>query len=209
MTFWKLLFILVLISGTAQAKIYKWTDENGQTHYTATPPPKKKAENIEIKGRAQVYNIADISISIPSGFEGPIKDNKDEADVTGFTFPHDGGGATLFQITTINPGKSFPEMSEDELKAGAKQYLLQFLEGVKRKRNNFKQDNVNFIKVSGQPIAKVTWTGDARGKSLHGVMYSFIYNSKIYSFHTQDFTTYNKKYTKLAVKSFESITFKK
>jgi len=40
----------------AQAKIYKWTDANGQTHYTAQPPAQKKlrdkAKNIEDKIRA-------------------------------------------------------------------------------------------------------------------------------------------------------------
>lgn len=41
---------------TAQAKIYKWTDANGQIHYTAQPPVQKKlrdkATNIEDKIRA-------------------------------------------------------------------------------------------------------------------------------------------------------------
>ncbi len=40
----------------AQAKIYKWTDSNGQTHYTAQPPTQKKlrakAKNIEDEIRA-------------------------------------------------------------------------------------------------------------------------------------------------------------
>jgi hypothetical protein len=35
--------VLVLLYGTlsAQAGIYKWTDENGKVHYTQTPPPKE------------------------------------------------------------------------------------------------------------------------------------------------------------------------
>jgi len=47
---------LVLSMATAHAKIYKWTDANGQTHYTAQPPTQKKlrdkAKNIEDKIRA-------------------------------------------------------------------------------------------------------------------------------------------------------------
>lgn len=52
---------LFLISAmNAQAKIYKWTDANGQTHYTAQPPTqdqKIKAKNIEdeIKAFAGKY----------------------------------------------------------------------------------------------------------------------------------------------------------
>ena len=44
------------MSINAHAKIYKWTDANGQTHYTALPPAEKqlrvKAQNIEDEIRA-------------------------------------------------------------------------------------------------------------------------------------------------------------
>ncbi|GAA0422122.1 hypothetical protein GCM10009133_33330 [Cocleimonas flava] len=50
----KTLFMLILglaISTSGYAKIYKWTDANGKTHYTATPPPaqKKVISNEEFK----------------------------------------------------------------------------------------------------------------------------------------------------------------
>ncbi len=48
--------LLMSMSLTAHAKIYKWTDANGQTHYTAQPPTQKKlrvkAKNIEDKIKA-------------------------------------------------------------------------------------------------------------------------------------------------------------
>ncbi|MEH6456996.1 MAG: DUF4124 domain-containing protein [Cocleimonas sp.] len=48
--------LLLVVSVNSQAKIYKWTDANGQTHYTAQPPTQKKlrvkAKNIEDKIRA-------------------------------------------------------------------------------------------------------------------------------------------------------------
>jgi hypothetical protein len=39
----KTAIILVLLGAvaSAQAGIYKWTDENGKVHYTQTPPPKE------------------------------------------------------------------------------------------------------------------------------------------------------------------------
>ncbi len=36
-----LLAISLTFSTSGLAKIYKWTDANGKTHYTATPPPSK------------------------------------------------------------------------------------------------------------------------------------------------------------------------
>ncbi len=98
-----------------------------------------------------------------------------------------------------------PNLSRSELKEGSKHYLLQFLSGIERRRKDFERGEVEFIEVSGHPLAKVEWKGKSRGESLHGVMYCFIYNSKIYGFHTQDFSSYNKKYTNLAITAFESI----
>lgn len=39
---------LMLVISPVSAKMYKWTDANGNTHYTQTPPPTEiKSENIE------------------------------------------------------------------------------------------------------------------------------------------------------------------
>lgn len=42
---YSLFVALLTISTSSNAKIYKWVDEAGKTHYTATPPP----QNIESK----------------------------------------------------------------------------------------------------------------------------------------------------------------
>lgn len=49
----KVLFamIVLFLSAPSMAKIYKWVDGNGTTHYTQTPPPAKskaKVEEIEV-----------------------------------------------------------------------------------------------------------------------------------------------------------------
>lgn len=47
-------FILTLtLTHTASAEIYKWTDAQGNTHYTQTPPPAKeaKAEDVQNIGK--------------------------------------------------------------------------------------------------------------------------------------------------------------
>lgn len=43
---------LFSVAFTAQAKIYQWTDSNGQKHFSQTPPPKvvgKKAPKVEVR----------------------------------------------------------------------------------------------------------------------------------------------------------------
>jgi hypothetical protein len=162
---------------------------------------------ISISTGADEYSFADASIKIPAGFEGPFEQSMGPG-TSAIAFRHlhgDGNDATLLQITIWNPGKPFPEMSDDELKEGAAQYLAQFLSGVARKRNNFKQGDVEFITISDVPVAKVDWSGDLGLKKAHGVMYCYIFNSKIVSLHTQDLVEFNELYLEQAVKAFETI----
>jgi len=156
---------------------------------------------------ANEFSFVDASINIPAGFDGPIKKNMGQgASTIAFQNLHkDENNATLLQITTWNPGKPFPEMTDEELKKGAAQYLEQFLSGVARKRSHFEKSEVEFIKISGVPAAKVNWSGEIDSKKAHGVMYCYVFNSKIISLHTQDLVEFGGLYLNQAVESFESI----
>jgi hypothetical protein len=41
-----IVFCLAATAATAQQKIYKWTDANGQTHYSSQPPKDQKAQTV-------------------------------------------------------------------------------------------------------------------------------------------------------------------
>lgn len=43
-----LLFTLVILTSAHAGQVYKWTDENGQTHFSQFPPEKTESENIAI-----------------------------------------------------------------------------------------------------------------------------------------------------------------
>ena len=45
-------FSLLAFALTAQAQLYRWTDESGKVHYTDTPPP-ANAKNVQKKGSAR------------------------------------------------------------------------------------------------------------------------------------------------------------
>jgi glutaredoxin len=45
-------FSLLALALTAQAQLYRWTDESGKVHYTDTPPP-ANAKNVQKKGSAR------------------------------------------------------------------------------------------------------------------------------------------------------------
>ena len=52
-----MLSLALSITSIASAKIYKWTDEQGKTHYTATPPPAK------LKTKSQEFKVNKIKSS--------------------------------------------------------------------------------------------------------------------------------------------------
>lgn len=154
------------------------------------------------------FSFPDALIKIPQGFEGPQRQSMGNgASSIAFTKKHsDGQNATLLQISIWAPGQKFPEMSDEELKQGSTQYLMQFLAGLSRQRTNFKKSEVEYITISGIPAAKIKWDGNVGDKSVHGVMYCYVFNSKIVSLHTQDLAEFEGFFTKLAEDSFESIT---
>lgn len=45
-------FCLLAFALTAQAQLFRWTDDNGKVHYTDTPPP-ANAKNVQKKGSAR------------------------------------------------------------------------------------------------------------------------------------------------------------
>ncbi len=155
---------------------------------------------------AKAFEFDDVSIVIPEGFEGPKTHDLGQGVITtGFIYPHQDNRGTLLQMSVWDPGQKFPIMSVEQLKTTTEKYLLQFLQGTQGARDDFRRQEVEFIQISGQPIAKVAWTGKALGASLQGVMYTLIYNSKVYSFNTQDLSELKGKYMQLAISAIEAI----
>ncbi|MDJ0710233.1 MAG: DUF4124 domain-containing protein [Woeseiaceae bacterium] len=49
---------LLAIGTAAHAEVYKWVDEDGNVHFTDTPPPKQKTEEVKIDGASRSSRIA-------------------------------------------------------------------------------------------------------------------------------------------------------
>ena len=80
--------LAIVMSLNAHAKIYKWTDANGQTHYTAQPPAQKKlrvkAKNIEDKIRANAGKYRPPSKTAAVAITAEDSDDKkSEKDLSG------------------------------------------------------------------------------------------------------------------------------
>ncbi len=78
-----------VISTTAHAEIYKWTDAKGQVHYSATPPRKKvktKEIGTEIKMAAGKFDPASVKLKSDSD-ESEDQENDDSTQTDGKNKP--------------------------------------------------------------------------------------------------------------------------
>jgi hypothetical protein len=97
-----LLMLLLGLANVSLAQIYKWTDDNGKTHITTTPPPKQYQKNTIVKetksidansyeqkrqefcriGKSELERIYNVNIyqvdKIPEEYKGDIKDLNDK-----------------------------------------------------------------------------------------------------------------------------------
>ena len=53
---------LLLVTFNAMAEVHKWTDANGNVHYTQQPPPKMKSETVEIDAAAVDTDVAALKL---------------------------------------------------------------------------------------------------------------------------------------------------
>jgi len=149
------------------------------------------------------------TIEIPQNFSGPVSGNiGNQGKVYAFRKLHgnsSGSTATLLQLSVIDLGEEFPKLTEAEMNTHSRNYLLQLLSGVERVRKNFVKGNPTQIKISGIPASKIMWSGILKGRKMEGIMYCYLYNSKIISLHTQDFFEFKGQYLAQAEKAFENI----
>jgi hypothetical protein len=128
-----------------------------------------------------------ISISVPEGFDGPLGGAKDGAVTAAWVKHHtDSEGGTLLQVTTYDEGSNLRGTTREQQAANAKKYLLDFVRGVARRRDNFKLGPVEPLSLAGLAAARVEWTGSVGSVSGIGVMYCVLVGGTIVSFHTQD-----------------------
>jgi hypothetical protein len=146
-----------------------------------------------------------ISISVPEGFVGPLGGQKDGAVTAAWVKHHpDSAGGTLLQVTTYDEGVALKGMTAGQRAEGAKKYLMDFVGGVARRREDFKLGPIESLSLAGSPAARVRWTGTIGTVSSVGVMYCVLVDTTVVSFHTQDTGSEITAAMKSAIAAIES-----
>jgi len=151
-------------------------------------------------------DVGPLSISVPPGFDGPSTGEK-EGGVTSAWVKHRPGseGGTLLQVTSIDMGAALNGITRAQRAEGAKHYLMEFVGGVARRRENFKQTEVEALSLAGVPAARLRWTGTVEGSPAIGVMYCVLVGTTIISLHTQDLGSEVTPAMKAAMAAIESV----
>jgi hypothetical protein len=158
---------------------------------------------------AESYMDGVLTVQIPSGFEGPVKQSPaPNASVVAYTKRSaDSKAATLLQITTYDFGSQLEGMPEDQRVEITEGYLMQFLSGVERRRTSFVKSPASQLTLGSIPASRIDWTGIAEGIAVSGTMYCVIVGTRVISFHTQTSEDASSQAISEAKRSIESVSF--
>jgi hypothetical protein len=128
-----------------------------------------------------------VVISIPEGFDGPIR-SEEEGGVTLAWVKRVPGreGGALLQVSYIDLGTSLDGMAPAQRGQGATHYLLEFISGIAEKRGNFAMGDVEAVSLAGLPGSRVRWTGTVGDSAGVGVMYCVLVGHSVVTLHAQD-----------------------
>jgi hypothetical protein len=137
--------------------------------------------------RSYCADAGPLVISVPEGFEGPIRSDEGGGVTSAWVKRRPGmNGGTLLQVSAIDVGASLDGITPAQRAEGARHYLLEFIGGIAKGRGNFELGDVDQISLAGLPAARVRWTGTVEGTAAIGVMYCVLVGHSVVSLHTQD-----------------------
>lgn len=132
-----LLLSTMLVSfSVANAEVYKWVDENGNMHFSDSPPPKQKTEEVRIQGASapSPQRTASAAVRQPDAGDGVAAGPSDREVCS----------KAIRNISRYAPAwerkikAKMPDMAPDE-RARAEQSLVELRDNVKKVKTGMNQ----------------------------------------------------------------------
>jgi hypothetical protein len=136
---------------------------------------------------ARCSEAGPLTISIPRGFEGPIRSDEEGGVTVAWVNrrPVTDGG-TLLQVSSIDVGASLDGITLAQRAEGAKHYLVEFARGLAQRLGAFTLGEIDRLTLAGLPAARAKWSGTVGGSPSVGVMYCVLVGHTVVSLQTQD-----------------------
>lgn len=131
------------------------------------------------------FAVGKFVIDVPTKFAGPVSAAPDAQTKTyAFTAPSVGPTPNaVLQITAVDPGPASNQHGESaEI---SHRYLLQMLQGIERRRTDYRRSEPKSIRLADAPAAEVTWNGKANDIETNGRMFCIVSESGLLFFHVR------------------------
>jgi hypothetical protein len=135
--------------------------------------------------RAGEFKIDGVAIDVPGRFEGPASAQSD-AHTRSYVFTVRANNAlspsTVLQVTASNPATD-AQAGGSGLADISQRYLLQMLQGIERRRTEYRKSVSKEVRVAGFPGSVVSWQGKVSGIGTNGKMFCIVTKSELLFFH--------------------------
>lgn len=133
--------------------------------------------------QAGEFKVNGIDLDVPARFEGPVSAQPDaSAQTHAFTVRATNSltPSSVLQITVYGAAADVKAERPAEV---SQRYLRQMLEGIERRRTDYRASAPQEIRVAGLPGSVVSWQGKANGIGTNGKMYCIVTESGLLFFH--------------------------
>lgn len=133
--------------------------------------------------RAGEFKVNGIVIDVPARFEGPVSAQPDASAQTHAFTVRAASSLTPSSVLQISVYGATADAKAERPTAVSQRYLLQMLEGIERRRTEYRASAPQDIRVAGLPGSVVSWQGKASGIGTNGKMYCIVNESGLLFFH--------------------------
>jgi len=133
--------------------------------------------------RAGEFKVEGILIDVPARFEGPVTAQPDASARTYAFTVRATSLLTTSSVLQITVYGAATDVKAERPAAVTQRYLSQMLEGIERRRTEYRASAPAEIRVAGLPGSAVSWQGKDNGIGTNGKMYCIVTESGLLFFH--------------------------
>jgi hypothetical protein len=153
---------------------------------------------------AAEFKAGGVAIDVPSRFEGPASAQSD-AQAKAYVFTvRTASSLTPSSVLQVTVYGAATDAKAERPAAISQRYLSQMLEGIERRRTEYRASAPQEIRVAGLPGSVVSWQGKANGIGTNGKMYCIVTESGLLFFHVMGGGSVPNADMAAAIKAVES-----
>lgn len=120
--------------------------------------------------QAGEFKVSGIALDVPARFEGPVSAQTDASAQTHAFTVRAASSLTPSSVLQVTVYGAATDAQVERPAAVSQRYLSQMLEGIERRRTEYRASASQEVRVAGLPGSVVSWQGKANGIGTNGKM---------------------------------------